>query len=181
MPRGWSAVDVNVRGRTIRFANTHLEAYGVPGTLKDQIRNPQSMELAAALNASPYPVVLVGDINARPTMCNGLRTTPPNDFLDQNVVAYEILTDAGLLEVWPLVYPGAPCGSAGWTSGQSALDNAASTLDHRIDDVFVSAGFTALEADVVGDRQADRTPSGLWPSDHASTWAKIRLDNANKG
>lgn len=181
VPRGWTDVDVTVRGRTIRFANTHLEAYGVEGTLKDQFRNPQSKELAAALKASPYPVVLVGDINARPTMCNGLRTTPPNDFLDQNVVAYGNLTAVGLREVWPLVYPGAPCGSAGWTSGQSALNNTASTLDHRIDDVFVGAGFTALEADVVGDRQADRTPSGLWPSDHASTWAKIRLDNMNKG
>ena len=157
VPRGWSAVDVTVRGRTIRFANTPPRGLRVPGTLKDQIRNPQSEELAAALKASPYPVVLVGDINARPTMCNGLRTTPPNDFLDQNVMAYENLTSAGLLEVWPLVYPSAPCGSAGWTSGQSTLDNAASTLDHRIDDVFVSAGFTALEADVVGDRQADRT------------------------
>jgi endonuclease/exonuclease/phosphatase family metal-dependent hydrolase len=182
VPRGWTDVDVTVRGRTIRFANTHLEAYGAnfPGSLKDQIRNPQSVELAAALEASPYPVVLVGDINARPTMCNGLRTTPPNDFLDQNVVAYENLTNAGLLEVWPLVYPGAPCGSSGWTSGQSALDNTVSTLDHRIDDVFLSAGFTALEADVVGDRPADRTPSGLWPSDHASTWAKVRLDNAQR-
>ncbi len=105
VPRGWSAVDVTVRGRTLRFANTHLEAYGVPDTLKDQFRNPQSQELAAALKASPYPVVLVGDINARPTMCNGLRTTPPNDFLDQNVVAYGNLTSVGLREVWPLVRP----------------------------------------------------------------------------
>ena len=47
--------------------------------------------------------------------------------------------------------------------------------------MFVGAGFSALKAEVVGDEQADRTPSGLWPSDHASTWAKIRLDNANKG
>ena len=47
--------------------------------------------------------------------------------------------------------------------------------------MFVGAGFSALKAEVVGDEQADRTPSGLWPSDHASTWAKIRLDNANNG
>ena len=55
VPRGWSAVDVTVRGRTLRFANTHLEAYGYPGTLKDQIRNPQSEELAAALNVLAVP------------------------------------------------------------------------------------------------------------------------------
>ncbi|MCU0266192.1 MAG: endonuclease/exonuclease/phosphatase family protein [Actinomycetia bacterium] len=180
VPRGWSAVDVTVRGRTFRFANTHFEAYGNP-PLKDQIRNPQAVELAAAVTASPYPFVLVGDLNVRPTMCKDYRLGQPEWAGDQNIVAYGTLEAAGLTEVWPLVYPRNPCGSAGWTSGQSALDNTASTLDHRIDDVFVSAGFTALEAEVVGDEEADRTPSGLWPSDHASTWARIRLDNAKRG
>lgn len=180
VPRGWSAVDVTVRGRTFRFANTHFEAYGST-PLKDDVRNPQAVELAAALQASPYPVVLVGDLNVRPTMCKDVRLGQPEWPADQNIVAYGTLEAAGLTEVWPLVYPASPCGSAGWTSGQSTLNNAASTLDHRIDLVFVSARFTALEAMVVGDEQADRTPSGLWPSDHASTWATIRLDNANRG
>jgi endonuclease/exonuclease/phosphatase family metal-dependent hydrolase len=80
-----------------------------------------------------------------------------------------------------MVYPKAPCGSVGWTSGQDSLTGPSSTLDHRIDDVFVSKQFSALEAVVVGEEQSDRsTPNGLWPSDHASTWAKIRLDNAAK-
>jgi endonuclease/exonuclease/phosphatase family metal-dependent hydrolase len=179
VPRGWSAVDVTVRGRTFRFANTHLEAYGIPGTLQDQIRNPQAVELAAALAASPHPVVLVGDINARPTLCKDARVGQPEYPADQNIVAYQTLLDAGLAEVWPLVYPKDPCGSAGWTSGQTTLDNAASTLDHRIDDVFVSEEFRVLQADVTGDTEADRTTAGLWPSDHASTWAKIRLNTAN--
>jgi endonuclease/exonuclease/phosphatase family metal-dependent hydrolase len=180
VPRGWSSVDITVRGRTVRFANTHFEAYG-SSPLQDDIRNPQAVELADALEASPHPVVLVGDVNVRPTMCKDERAGTPAFAKDQNIVAYQTLTDAGLTEVWPLVYPDAACDPSGWTSGQSALDNAASTLDHRIDDVFVSAGVTALEAEVMGDRQADRTPSGLWPSDHASTWAKIRLDNVARG
>lgn len=179
VPRGWSAVDVSVRGRTLRFANTHLEAYGIPGTLQDQIRNPQAAELAAALAASPHPVVLVGDINARPTLCKDARVGQPEYPADQNIVAYQTLLDAGLAEVWPLVYPKDPCGSTGWTSGQTTLDNAASTLDHRIDDVFVSEEFRVLQADVTGDTEPDRTTAGLWPSDHASTWAKIRLTSAN--
>ena len=139
------------------------------------------MELAGVIADWDHPVVLVGDVNVRPTMCAEYRPNSPQYPGDQNIVAYQSLLDAGLTEVWPMVYPKDPCGSAGWTSGQDALDGAGSTLDHRIDDVFVSAGFSALEAEVVGDEQADRTSSGLWPSDHASTWAKIRLDNAKEG
>jgi endonuclease/exonuclease/phosphatase family metal-dependent hydrolase len=180
VPRSWVTVDVTVRGRTIRFASTHLEAYGYP-PYKDQIRNPQAEQLATALAESPYPVVAVGDFNARPTMCAEYRPGTPEYFEDHNVAAYTTLAATGLREVWPLLHPADPCAGAGWTSGQSALDNASSTLTHRIDDVFVSPGFTALDADVVGDRQSDRTPGGLWPSDHASTWAQIRLDNDHSG
>lgn len=177
VPRGWSEADVSVRGRTFTFMNTHLEAYGLPPR-SDQIRNPQAEELAAAVMASPHPVVLVGDVNVRPTMCVDYRPGSPQEPGDQNVVAYQTLLDAGLTEVWPMVYPKDPCGPDGWTSGQDSLDGPDSTLDHRIDDVFLSVGFSALQARVVGDEQADRTPGGLWPSDHASTWAKIRLDSA---
>ena len=99
---------------------------------------------------------------------------------DQNIIAYGPIEGAGLTDVWPMVNPKDPCGSAGWTSGRDSLDGAVATLDHRIDAIFVSAGFSALQAEVVGDEQADRTPNGLWPSCHASTWAKIRLDNTNR-
>lgn len=178
VPRGWSAVDVRVQGRMLRFANTHFEAYTadpVTYPLKDNIRNAQALELANALKTSPFPVVLVGDINARPTLCKNVRLGQPQWAEDQNYVAYATLQKAWLREVWPLVHPRNPCGAAGWTSGQSALDNAASTLDHRIDDVFLSRGLVALRAVVVGDEAADRTPGGLWPSDHASTWAVIGI------
>jgi endonuclease/exonuclease/phosphatase family metal-dependent hydrolase len=176
VPRGWSSADITIRGRTFTFMNTHFEAYGYGG-LQDQVRNPQAVELADVIEDWPHPVVLVGDVNVRPTMCKDVRLGQPEWPGDQNIVAYQTLLNAGLTEVWPMVYPDDPCGSAGWTSGQDTLDGAESTLDHRIDDVFVSDGFSALEAEVVGDEQADRTMGGLWPSDHASTWAKIRLDN----
>ena len=179
VPRGWSSADVTVRGRTFTFMNTHFEAYGYGG-LQDQVRNPQAEELAGVIEDWDHPVVLVGDVNVRPTMCKDVRLGQPEWPADQNVIAYGTLEGAGLTEVWPMVHPKDPCGSAGWTSGQDSLDGAVSTLDHRIDDVFVSAGFSALHAEVVGDEQSDRTPSGLWPSDHASTWAKIRLDNVVK-
>jgi endonuclease/exonuclease/phosphatase family metal-dependent hydrolase len=178
VPRGWSSANISVRGRTFTFMNTHFEAYSFPGDpLKDYFRNLQAEELASEIEDWPHPVVLVGDVNVRPTMCADERLGMPEWPADQNIVAYQTLVDAGLTEVWPMVYPADPCGSDGWTSGQDALSGLPSTLDHRIDDVFVSDGFSALEAEVVGDEESDRTPSGLWPSDHASTWAKIRLDN----
>ena len=172
--RGWSTVDLTQRDRTFRFVNTHLEAFGST-PLQDEWRNLQAAELVNDLETSPYPVVLVGDINARPTLCQDFRQPP--QFEDQNVVAYDLLEDAGLEEVWPLVYEKDPCGPAGWTSGQDDSLLAPSTLDHRIDVIFLSEEFSALQAETIGEEADDRTePSGFWPSDHAGSLAKIRLD-----
>jgi endonuclease/exonuclease/phosphatase family metal-dependent hydrolase len=152
VPRGWSAVDVKVRGKTVRFANTHLEAFSTP------VRNAQGRELAAALAASPSPVVLVGDLNSRP---------------DDTAGAYGTFAAAGYADAWTVVH--GPDG--GFTSGQSELlDNLPSLLDHRIDYVlYQPRGVEALEADVIGDELSDRTFSGLWPSDHAGVVATLHL------
>ena len=158
VPRGWSSVDVTVKGFTFRFFNTHLEAFG-----GDVVRNVQAAELAAEIEESPYPAVVVGDINSRPPGCS------------TNTVAFQTLLDTGLEEVWPLVHEKDPCG--GWTSGQDAdLLNEISTLDHRIDTIFLDPdALTALQAEVIGDEQRDRSePSGFWPSDHAGSIAKLR-------
>lgn len=172
--RGWSTVDITQRGRTFRFATTHLEAFGTT-PLQDEWRNLQAAELAADLEASPHPVVLVGDINSRPTMCQDFRQPP--QFQDQNVVAYGLFEGAGLREVWPLVHRRSPCGPASWTSGQDDSLLAPSTLDHRIDVVFISSEFSALQAETIGADESDRTkPTGFWPSDHAGSVAKIRLN-----
>jgi hypothetical protein len=47
------------------------------------------------------------------------------------------------------------------------LLNPVSMFDRRIDYVFYRGDFAVRGADVVGDDPADRTVSGLWPSDHA--------------
>jgi endonuclease/exonuclease/phosphatase family metal-dependent hydrolase len=163
VPRGWSSVDVTVKGSTFTFFNTHFEAFG-----GDAIRNLQAQELAVEVEDSAHPPIVVGDINSR----------PPCD--PSNNVAYNTLIDAGLVEVWPEVYPAppdAPCDPASYTSGQAAdLLNAESELDHRIDTImFDPRAFTALQADVIGEEQEDRTtPAGLWPSDHAGSTGKLR-------
>ncbi|MFC7217575.1 endonuclease/exonuclease/phosphatase family protein [Streptomyces polyrhachis] len=154
VPRGWSAVDVTVRGKTFRFANTHLEAFGPAA-----VRNAQAQEMAAALAASPYPVVLAGDLNSRPTDGAG---------------AYGIVAAAGFADSW-LASGGEVDG--GWTSGQtdSLLDPG--RITHRIDYVLAQPrGIGFVSAEVIGEEEADRSsPTGFWPSDHAGVVAVLRL------
>jgi endonuclease/exonuclease/phosphatase family metal-dependent hydrolase len=44
----------------------------------------------------------------------------------------------------------------------------------RIDYVLLRNGFKAVAAGIVGEEPSDRL-SGLWPSDHAGVWARLRL------
>ncbi|MQA84791.1 MAG: hypothetical protein GEV03_09255 [Streptosporangiales bacterium] len=152
VPRGWSAVDVKVRGATVRVANTHLEAFN------GEVRNLQATELRTALAGSPHPVALVGDLNSLP---------------EDSAGAYGMFTQSGYVDAWVAVH--GPEG--GFTAGQSAdLDNFPSLLDHRVDYVLYEAGkMRAVAADVVGEEDDDRTPAGLWPSDHAGVVATLRL------
>lgn len=161
--RGFSSVDVNKGGLVFRFYNTHLEAFDGPD---GPVKTAQARELAADINASPLPVVVVGDVNSRPTGCENINTQ-----------SYATLENSGggLEEVWPVAQPRDPCG--GFTSGQDEdLRNAESTLDHRIDVIFYDPQrFRARKTDVIGDEQRDRTPeSSLWPSDHAGSVATLR-------
>jgi endonuclease/exonuclease/phosphatase family metal-dependent hydrolase len=163
VPRGWSSVDVTVKGFTFRFFNTHLEAFNDPDEEFGYYRNLQAVELAEVIEESPYPAVVVGDINSRPP-CDGFNTE-----------AYEILIGVGLVEVWPQVHRKDPCG--GNTSGQAAdLLNAESELNHRIDTImFDPDALTAIRTEVIGDEQRDRSkPSGFWPSDHAGSVATLK-------
>jgi endonuclease/exonuclease/phosphatase family metal-dependent hydrolase len=141
VPRGWSAVDVKVRGKRVRFANTHLEAFSVA------VRNQQARELAAALAGSAAPVVLVGDLNSQPSDTAG---------------AYGTFAAAGYVDAWVVVH--GPAG--GFTAGQRGLlDNVPSKLDHRVDYVLYQP--RGVAAEVIGEELEDRTAAGLWPSDHA--------------
>ena len=159
--RGWTSVDVKLRGRSFRLVDTHLEAFHAG------VRALQAQELAALLASSPLPVVLVGDLNSRP---------------DDAAGAYGILTGAlHLADAWVVVH--GPAG--GYTSGQTDdLNLPESRLDHRIDYVlYQPVGIRAVAAEVLGEEQGDRTPPlpgapyGLWPSDHAGVAATLALDH----
>ena len=152
LPRGWASVDVMIRGKVFRFLTTHLEAFSPP------VRNAQAGELLAGPAATDLPVVLVGDLNSGPGFDLG---------------AYTILREDGFADAWA-DGPGLTCCRAA-----DLLDPDA-TLTKRIDLVLTRGGFATVSADVVGEDPADRTPSGLWPSDHAGVVATVQLPDESK-
>jgi endonuclease/exonuclease/phosphatase family metal-dependent hydrolase len=146
VPRGWVAVDISVAGQMVRIVGTHLEAVAPP------IRDAQAIELVAG-PASGSPLILAGDFN-----------------FDPGALAYRGFVAGGLLDEWARVQPG----DAGPTCCQAAdLRNPASQLDQRIDLVFTRGPLAASTAERIGEDPADRTPSGLWPSDHAGVSMQI--------
>ena len=84
------------------------------------------------------------------------------------------MAHANFYDAWTWTHGNAP----GYTGTQSdSLDNRNSTLSARIDAVFFRGKRTgATGADTVGDTTADKTPSGLWPSDHAGVTSTISLN-----
>jgi endonuclease/exonuclease/phosphatase family metal-dependent hydrolase len=146
-PRGWTSVDVKIRGKSFRFVDTHLEAFS------PLVRNPQAAELLAGPAATDLPVVAVGDFNSGP---------------GGDPTAYGILLNGGFSDAWN-AGPGLTC------CHPNDLHNPSPTLTKRFDLVLTRGGFETVSADVVGEELADRTPSGLWPSDHAGVVATLRL------
>src|SRR5215218_5421607 len=83
----------------------------------------------------------------------------------------EILNGAGFKDSWSATHPG----ELGNTWGHDAdLLNTTVNLTQRLDLVLFRNNLCAFKADVVGDELKDRTPSGLWPSDHAGVVATLR-------
>jgi endonuclease/exonuclease/phosphatase family metal-dependent hydrolase len=153
--RGWASVDVRMAGRTFRFATTHLEPT-VPA-----IRLAQANEFIQGIGTA-FPVIVVGDFNAVPT--------------DPSDPTYQTFQLANFDDAWALRRPFNP-GSTCCQDGD--LMNPKSLLSVRLDWVLFRGKFRGdfhpLDAELIGDRRNDRTPSGLWPSDHAGVVVKLRL------
>ena len=156
-------MDAQVRGTRFRFVSTHLDGDCLPFT--SAIQQAQAAEILAGPADTDLPVVLAGDLNSP---------------ADGTGVTYDSLLATGFSDAWTDAGsgPGLTCCQA------DDVLNAVSALDRRIDVVLFRAGtpprgilspMTATAAEVVGDVPGDRTPSGLWPSDHAGVVATLRL------
>ena len=154
--RGWASVDVKHRGEWLRFVDTHLEDAVPP------VQHAQAQELIGITGASPYSVVLVGDLNSPP---DGSYT-----------MSYAWLRAAGFSDLWADVGTGPGLTGGGPASSRSDVP----LFDARIDYVLFRGAVEALAADVVGDTPTDRVlvnGEWLWPSDHAGLVGTLRLTN----
>lgn len=149
--RGWVAVDAKVGGKSFRFVDTHLEAYG------GDIREAQAKQLLGSggpLTSKKKNTILVGDLNSDPRDAAA------------DAAAYKAIAGAGFVNVFSKL----PA-----TSGQNELvNNPTSTLKSSIDHILVRPKQTVVKASVVGNKASDRV-GGLWPSDHAGVVATLRL------
>ena len=154
VPRGYVAVDATLGGVTYRVVNTHLEAFNqLP-------RVAQMQELVASLSDVTLPVILLGDFN----------TAAPDG------AAYRLLLEAGYSDVWQ----GDSEGSGNTCCQDGDLSNEESDLGKRIDQIFVKGVSlregAAIRTATVGDKAEDKTPGGLWPSDHAGVVAHLPVE-----
>jgi endonuclease/exonuclease/phosphatase family metal-dependent hydrolase len=156
IPRGWAAVDVKVRGKSFRFVTTHLESFS---PIYQVI---QGNELLLGPANTNLPVVMVGDFNS---------DAEPTGSGPDKTLTYQNLINAGFVDAWSQ----AGLGPVFTCCQAEDLRNEASSLNERIDLVLFRGQFTVTGADIVGEALADRTPSGLWPSDHAGVAATLQF------
>ena len=169
--RGWTAVDVTKFKGTgkhpakqkYRFVNTHLEAFSA------FFRNGQASELVspAGPTQTGKRVVLVGDLNSDPADAS-VDGPPFSPVPTPNAAAYATVTGAGFTDVGVTVNT---CCHDG-----DLLNPPPAAFTSRIDHVLAKGGKIApLSALLVGADPANRTPTGLWPSDHGGVVAKLKL------
>jgi hypothetical protein len=169
--RGFLVVDASVGNLSVRFVNTHLEEREVgPYRVLQFYQAAELTGILAALkseelNPEGAPLIVVGDLNSDPR-------DPVLDGPIPIVPPYMQLTGAGYADTWTL-RPGNP---AGFTCCQEEdLLNPDSDLYERVDLIFSSETPAGVKVNTVGNDQPDKTPSGLWPSDHAGVVGRLEF------
>ncbi|MGH3322037.1 MAG: endonuclease/exonuclease/phosphatase family protein [Streptosporangiaceae bacterium] len=148
--RGWVHADLEVDGECVRVISTHL------ASMDADTRRRQAHQLVTVASPSPYPTVLVGDLNAEPEDS-----------------AMGVITNAGYVDAWADAGHG-----TGATWGRSADLDREDDLVSRIDYVLVDPERLRVDTvELLGDDVAARTPgeAWLWASDHAGVLAQISL------
>jgi hypothetical protein len=160
VPRGWVAVNATIKGSSYRFVNTHLEPAPIPDLVPLQMA--QAIELMTMLSTEMLPVILVGDFNS---------FAPTGE-------TYKFIKNFGFMDAWMrnALWIFRNYNKKGYTGMHDAgLRNVTVSFDRRIDIIYVRTNsywngrqqIGVAMLDVVGDHLDDRSPTGLWPSDHA--------------
>lgn len=155
VPRGWISVDGKIRGKQFRFLNTHLESFH-PG-----VQAAQANELVQGPANTRLPVIIAGDLN----------TDSATGDPEQNA-GYQILKAAGFKDAWNVARRHNP----GFTWPLHLDDPFLPVVPFQRIDLILFRGKLEIEnARLLGHRLSDRTPSGLFPSDHAGVFSRIDL------
>jgi len=146
--RGWTSVDLVAGEQQVRIINTHLEYFSSavqPAQLSEILNGPGNI---------PGAVILTGDFNAHP-----------------GSATWQMLKSSGYVDAWETAG-----GGPGHTSGRTEdLRNQQSALKERIDWIMCRGGMEVLQTSLIGSELSDRTPEGMWPSDHAGLCARVLL------
>ena len=163
--RGWVSVEAKIRGKSakngkkpryssFRFIDTHLEAFGDP-----TIREAQAKELIAGPLDTNKQVILVGDLNSGIARHN--EPERPGDDLAFRALAGFGMKDNGAIQ----------------SCCFDSLFDPHAVFDHTVDHVLTKPGLKKVRAYVTGNHASERTPSGLWPSDHGGVVSRLRMRN----
>jgi Endonuclease/Exonuclease/phosphatase family len=158
--RGWASVEAAVKSgkgskarvHRFRFVDTHLEAFGDP-----TIREAQAKELTEGPLDIRKQVILVGDLNSGIARHN--EPERPGDDLAFKALAGFGMHDNGAVQ----------------SCCYDNLFDPAAVFDHTVDHVLTKPRLVTKRAYVTGDDPQERTPSGLWPSDHGGVVSTLRL------
>ncbi len=154
--RGWTSVEARLRDRNkirrFRFVNTHLEAFGEP-----TIREAQAKELIAGPLDTSRQLILVGDLNSGVARHN--EPEQPGDDLAFRALAGFGMKDKGAVQ----------------SCCYADMFDSAALFDHTVDHVLTKPGLRKRRAFVTGDDRGERTPAGLWPSDHGGVVSRLLL------
>ena len=149
--RGYVSLDATVDGAKFRFVNTHLEAYSEASGLA------QAKELTGGPAKFKGQTILTGDINS----ARGSEESDPIDHLLK--FGFDDTFFRKTKKDTPTCCQSEP------------VNNQQSELKSRIDFVMAKPRVTVVKSQLVGANPSVKTPSGLWPSDHAGVVSTLRL------
>jgi exonuclease III len=142
---------VRFQDRTFRFIGTDFDAVNA------EVRRRQGAELRAGPAQTSLPVVVAMDSNSQ--------AAP----LPQDATYLDFLA-GGYNDAWAKLNPH----DDGFTCCQNEyVNNQDSELFTRIDLVLSLGNIDARQIELFGESASDKTPDGLWPSDHAGIAAQL--------
>ncbi len=157
-PRSWVSIDATFNGKAFRFIGTH------PDSVDAAINRLQGEEVRLGPANTSLPVIIAMDSNSQ-----AFPLPQASTYLDFMLAGYKDLwLDA------KQHYPGLQ--DPGLTCCQAELDNNLdSQLYQRIDLLLAFGDVKAQRAALYGVTQSSKTPTGLWPSDHAGVAAQVTV------